>query len=101
MMTIKDRLRKWMMGESLAEWDARLDAQANGGLSSGAPWVSDTAAVNLATVFNAATIRTQYIAMLPLVTYYRDREGSKKKFKGSPVYGILHDRPNALMSSLA
>ena len=85
--------------ETLAEFDARLDALSNGG--TGLPFVSDTAAMNLATVFNAATIRTNYIAMLPLITYYRDGDGNKEKFKGSPVYSLLHDKPNPLMTSFS
>lgn len=87
--------------ETLAEFDARLDAQANGGLGVGLPYCFDTAAMNLATVFNAATIRTNYIAMLPLITYYRDDNGNKEKFKGSPVYSLLHDKPNPLMTSFS
>ena len=87
--------------ETLAEFDARLDAQANGGLGIGLPFCSDTAAMNLATVFNAATIRTNYIAMLPLITYYRDSNGNKEKFKGSPIYSLLHDKPNPLMTSFS
>jgi HK97 family phage portal protein len=86
--------------ETLAEFDLRLDAQANSvqgiGLTS-----SDVAALNLASVFNAATIRTNYIAMLPLITYYRDPSGNKEKFKGSPVYSLLHDKPNPLMTSFS
>ena len=76
-----------------------MDAIANGGYGDSRVFVSDIAALNLATVFNAATIRCQYVAMLPLITYYRDADGNKEKFSGSPLYSILHDRPNPLMTS--
>jgi HK97 family phage portal protein len=85
--------------ESLAEFDARLDVLASGG--SGLPgglFFSDIMAMNLAAVFNAATIRTQYLAMVPLVTYYTDGQ-NKDKYKGSPIYSLLHDKPNPLMTS--
>lgn len=85
--------------ETLAEFDARLNAQASGVQSIGAPFSSSVAALNLASVFNAATIRTNYLAMLPLITYYRDDQGRKEKYKGSPVYSLLHDKPNPLMTS--
>ena len=84
--------------ETLAQLDARMDAQLSGG-TVGAPYVSDVAALNLAAVFNAATIRTQYLAMPPLHTYYKDADGQKEKFRGSPIYTLLHDKPNPLMTS--
>jgi HK97 family phage portal protein len=79
--------------ESLANLDARMDAEVNG-ISP-----SSVAALNLASVFNAATIRTNYLAMLPLITYYRDDKGNKEKFKTSPIYSLLHDKPSPLMTS--
>jgi HK97 family phage portal protein len=66
----------------------------------GTAFVSDVAAMNLASVFNAATIRTQYMAMVPLITYFQN-DGQKEKFKGSPVYSLLHDKPNPLMTSFS
>lgn len=98
---MKSRLRAWAMAESIADLDRRMDAQLNGGINLNGLVISDVAALNLATVFNAATIRTQYLAMLPLITYYCDSQGNKDKFKGSPVYSLLHDKPNPLMTSFS
>jgi HK97 family phage portal protein len=100
-MSFFDRFRKSKIRNmTLADLDAKMDAIASGG-GVGGSFVSDTMAMNLATVFNAATIRTQYVAMLPLVTYFRDAKGNKEKFKGSPVYSLLHDKPNPLMTSFS
>lgn len=82
--------------ESLADLDRRMDAAVGYGVNG----VSDKTAMNMATVFNAATIRTQYLAMVPLVTYY-SQDGKKEKFKGSPIYSLLHDKPNPLMTSFS
>jgi hypothetical protein len=54
-----DWLRPEKRTESLADLDARMDAMANGGYGDSRVFVSDIAALNLATVFNAATIRCQ------------------------------------------
>jgi HK97 family phage portal protein len=95
-----DIKRSVKMSESIADLDRRMDAQYDGGGQwNGHAPPSGTAAMNLATVFNAATIRTQYLAMPPLHTYYVDGTGKKEKFKGSPVYSLLYNRPNPLMTA--
>jgi HK97 family phage portal protein len=95
-----DRFRKSESRNiSLADLDAAMDnALARGGL--GIPG-SKTAALNLAAVFNAATIRTQYIAMVPLKVYKERPDGGKDVDKVNPVYKLLHDRPNPLMTSFS
>jgi len=102
-MSIIDRLKRlYRASESIADLDKRMDQFVDGGNGMfGSVAFSDTAAMNLAAVFNAATIRTQYVAMLPLITYFRNAKGDKEKFKGSPVYSLLHDKPNPLMTSFS
>jgi HK97 family phage portal protein len=99
-MSIFDRLLgREKRTETLADLDRRMDVEANG-FANIRYGISDIMAMNLASVFNAATIRTQYMAMPPLPTYYEEN-GKKEKFKGSPIYSLLHDKPNPLMTSFS
>ncbi|MCK9570449.1 phage portal protein [Candidatus Pacearchaeota archaeon] len=99
-MAFFDRFRKKETRNiSLADLDASMDnALANGGLGISG---SKTAALNLAAVFNAATIRTNYLAMVPLKVYKERPDGGKDTDKLNPAYKLLHDKPNPLMTSFS
>lgn len=89
--------KKEVRTETLAELDAKMDAQLNAG-GSMIPG-SKYAAINLAAVFCGATIRTQYFAMVPLKVYRERPDGGKDVVKTHPAYKLLHDKPNPLMTS--
>lgn len=56
-------------------------------------------ALQVATVWSAVERRANIIASLPLFTYWVKQNGEKTLARNSPLYGVLHDSPNARMTS--
>ena len=56
-------------------------------------------ALQVATVWSAVERRANIIASLPLFTYWVKQNGEKTLARNSPLYGLLHDSPNARMTS--
>lgn len=56
-------------------------------------------ALQVATVWSAVERRANIIASLPLFTYWVKASGEKTLARNSPLYGLLHDSPNARMTS--
>ena len=56
-------------------------------------------ALQVATVWSAVERRANIIASLPLFTYWVKMSGEKTLARNSPLYGLLHDSPNARMTS--
>lgn len=69
------------------------------------PLVDDLAAANVDTALQVATVwsaierRANIIASLPLFTYWVKQNGEKTLARNIPLYGMLHDSPNARMTS--
>jgi HK97 family phage portal protein len=58
-----------------------------------------TPASRLAVVYGCARVLSQSIASLPWHVYTEDRRGVRTKAVDHPLYTILHDSPNAYMTS--
>ena len=56
-------------------------------------------ALQVATVWSAVERRANIIASLPLFTYWVKMSGEKTLARNSSLYGLLHDSPNARMTS--
>ena len=69
------------------------------------PLVDDLAAANVDTALQVATVwsaierRANIIASLPLFTYWVKQNGERTLARNTPLYGMLHDSPNARMTS--
>jgi HK97 family phage portal protein len=58
-----------------------------------------TPASRLAVVYGCARVLSQSIASLPWHVYTEDRRGVRTKAVDHPLYTVLHDSPNAYMTS--
>lgn len=58
------------------------------------------AALQLATVWACIDLIASLIASLPLFTYLVDGQGRRQLARGTRLYGLLHDSPNARMTPL-
>lgn len=56
--------------------------------------VSAASVVTIPEAYNCLQILSQTIASLPLITYRRNRDGSKQRFDDHPIAELLHDQPN-------
>ena len=61
--------------------------------------VTEYSAMQIAAVFCCVRILAEAVASLPLHTYYYSPEGGKVKAIEHPLYTVLHDEPNAEMTS--
>jgi HK97 family phage portal protein len=85
---------------SWSPFDPRWYA-AIGGMSSdaGIPISSDSA-LKIAVVFRAVNVLAHSIASIPLViNRLLDDRGNKERARNHPAYDLLHDKPNAWMTS--
>jgi HK97 family phage portal protein len=57
--------------------------------------VSEQGAMQLSAWFAGSRLISQTIATLPLGVYERDANGDKQAVSEHPLYGLLHDSPNA------
>jgi HK97 family phage portal protein len=71
-----------------------------------APVVSDVAnikvdgALQIASVWSCVERRANVVASLPLFAYERQENGQKKLARGTRLYQLLHDSPNARMTPI-
>lgn len=71
-----------------------------------APVVSDVAnikvdgALQIASVWSCVERRANVVASLPLFAYERQENGQKKLARGSRLFQLLHDSPNARMTPI-
>lgn len=104
-MKLWDDIRGWLAGPerrsgniSLAEWDLILQ-QTTSATATGRA-VTPATALSSVAVFACVTILTDTIASLPLPVYRRLAGGGKERAPEHPLYPILHDQPNAEMTSM-
>jgi HK97 family phage portal protein len=64
------------------------------GASSGGAGVTEKTAIALPAVLRALEILSGLFAMTPLIYYRRLPDGGKERATESPLYALLHDRPN-------
>lgn len=71
------------------------------GANSGAAGVRVTTSTALQStaVFACVRVLAESVASLPLVVYQRRADGGKERAEGHPLYSLLHDRVNPLMTS--
>ena len=63
------------------------------------PLMTETSALNLSAVWNAVSLLSGHIAMLPLILYKRTANGGKTRATDHPLYRVLEIEPNELMTS--
>jgi HK97 family phage portal protein len=84
---------------SLADIDEMMDQQLKGFATYAKKDVTGDTALNYSAVWCAVGIISSTIASLPLLLYERVGERAKRRFPKSPLYAVLHDRPNPEMTS--
>jgi HK97 family phage portal protein len=65
-----------------------------GGLGAAGVGVTQDSALRISTVWACATLISEAIGSLPLITYRRLDNGGKERAPEHPIYGLLHDTPN-------
>jgi HK97 family phage portal protein len=71
-----------------------------GNTSSGKP-VNEHTAMQMTAVYSCVRILSETLAGLPLHVYKYNDTGGKEKYLKHPLYKLLHDEPNAEMTSFA
>jgi HK97 family phage portal protein len=61
--------------------------------------LSQEAALRVSTVWSCATLISEAIGSLPLITYRQLPDGGKQRATNHPLYDVLHDAPNAVQTS--
>lgn len=79
--------------------DPRWYQEIGGMRSDAGPVVVPEAALGVATVFRAVNVLAHSVASVPLVVYRRTDDEGKERAREHPAYGLLHDQPNAWMTS--
>ena len=70
-----------------------------GGTAAGVT-VSEEGSLRYSAVFACVRVLAESVASLPLITYRRLPSGGKERAREHALYGLLHDAPNPLMTSL-
>ena len=70
------------------------------GTSSSGKTINASNALTLSTVWACVRLVAGTISSLPFMVYQDGPNDSRKIFKSHPLYGILHDSPNADQSAL-
>ena len=71
------------------------NATASSGVS-----ITELSALNLSAVWAAVGLISDDVASLPLFLYRRTPTGGKDRYEAHPLYRLLHDEPNAEMTSM-
>lgn len=89
---------RWGGGNALAEGKGEQSAQPSGALVPGVakPYVDTT--MQISTVWNCIERRANVVASLPLFVYALKADGQKTLARGTRLYQLLHDSPNARMT---
>ena len=61
--------------------------------------VNEETALTFGAVFACIRIISESVAMLPLLTYRRQKDGGKERATNHPLYNLLHRSPNSEMTS--
>jgi len=84
-------------GGSLADPQNWVSNMFSGGPTKAGPAVNEDQALTFAAVFNAVTILSNALKVLPLVVYERADNDAKRPAIEHPVYVVLHRRANPEM----
>jgi HK97 family phage portal protein len=77
---------------------ANLDAFESRETSSGIN-ITESVVMGIPAVYACIRVLAESIAALPLITYVRMDNGDKERARDFPLYSLLHDAPNPLMTS--
>lgn len=69
------------------------------GLSAAGIQVTEEGSLRYAAVFACVRVIAESVASLPLITYSQEGERGKARARGHPLFRLLHDAPNPLMTS--
>ena len=76
-------------------WGSLLARSATGVL------VGPERALQTSAVWSCARLVAESIATMPIIMYRRLADGGKERASNHPLYGVLHDAPNDLMTAFA
>lgn len=79
--------------------DDRWYRAIGGARADSGPVVVPESALSIAAVYRAVNVLAHSVASIPLVVYERIDGDGKQKAREHPGYDLLHDRPNAWMTS--
>lgn len=94
-------LRSWFRfggGNALAQGPGEQSALPSASLVPGAGVPHVDSAMQISTVWNCIERRANVIASLPLFVYQNQADGQKTLARGTLLYQLLHDSPNARMT---
>ncbi|MEV9641757.1 phage portal protein [Mammaliicoccus sciuri] len=97
---IIQRARDWMttpIDEAVEQWFVDL---MGGGRSASGIMVNERNAITYSSFWAAVRAITKPIASLPLHLYERNGDGRERAYN-HPLYSLLHEKPNPLMTSLS
>lgn len=70
-----------------------------GGLATSGVHVTPDRAMQQAAVYACVRVLSESVASLPLVMYHRRRDGGRERATDHPLYTIVHDAPNGMMTA--
>lgn len=76
------------------DWMRNIGIETTAGVS-----VSETTSLQCSAVYACVRVLSETVASLPLITYRRLENGGKERATDHALYDVLHNQPNALMSS--
>lgn len=79
-------------------WLERI--HGGGALTASGVWVNPDVALTMSAVYACVRVLAESVASLPLITYRRVTGGGKERATTHAMYSVLHDAPNAEMTSL-
>ena len=100
-MALLTTLRSWFRwggGNALAEGKGEQSAQPSGALVPGIATPHVDSAMQISTIWNCIERRANVVASLPLFVYALQADGQKTLARGTRLYQLLHDSPNARMT---
>jgi len=101
-MAILTTLRSWFRwggGNALAESKGEQSAPPTGALVPGAGVPRVDSAMQISTVWACIELRANVVASLPQFVYALQADGQKTLARGTRLYQLLHDSPNARMTT--
>ena len=91
----RERVLSGLTAEELFSQDVAVRPGYNG------RYITPELAMNLATVNRCVRVLSDGVAQLPLMLYRPNSQGAREQATDHPLWTILHDKPNRLMSPFA
>lgn len=84
----------------ISPYDQRAYIGGQGGFSIAGKFVDELTALQVSAVFACVRLISQNVATLPIFVYKRETNlDDKKKYPDHPLYPLIHDRPNKIMTA--